>query len=140
MQFSQHRIVGTLKQLHEENVKPSFSANPCPCAPHQKTVSKLQQPIAACTPRATPNKPSTKLMKINVIKFNPSNPLDGLEDPDDLSSVGQPGTHLDNCKDVVINNVNTDAEAFDTTEPCLMCEQTRHTFDNCPALNSIIHL
>ena len=28
MQFSQHRILGTLKRLHEENIKPSFSANP----------------------------------------------------------------------------------------------------------------
>ena len=28
VQFSQHWIARTLNQLHEENIKPSFSANP----------------------------------------------------------------------------------------------------------------
>ena len=108
MQSSQHRIVGTLKQLCEENVKPSFSANPRPQSPHQNTVNKLRQPIAARTPRVTPNKPPAKPTEIDMIKFDPSNPLDSLEDLEDLSSVGHLGIHIDNFKDVAVDNVNTD--------------------------------
>ena len=89
---------------------------------------------------ATSNKPSAKLTKIDMFEFDPSNPLDGPEDPDDRSSVGQLGTCIDNCKDVVVDNVNTDAKAFDITNPCLTCEQNGHSFDCCPVLNSIIHL
>ena len=90
-------------------------------------------------PRVTPNKPSTKPTKIDMIKFDPSNPLDGLEDLDEPSGVGQLGTCINNCKDVAVNNVNTNAKTFNTTKPCLTCKQSGHSFDNCPALNSIVH-
>ena len=91
-------------------------------------------------PRVTPNKPPAKPTEIDMIKFDPSNPLDCLEDLDELSSVGHLRTHIDNCKDVVVNNVNTDAEMFDATKPCLTCKPSGHSFDNCPALNCAVHL
>ena len=75
-----------------------------------------------------------------MIKFDLSNPLEGLEELDDLSSVGQLGTYIDNYKTFVVNNVNIDPRTFDTNKPCLICKRSGHSFDDCPVLKSIIHL
>ena len=72
-----------------------------------------------------------------MIKFDWTNPLEGLEELDHLSGVGPLGTHIDNHKNVAANNVDANTRTFDTTKPC---DQSGHSFDDCPALKSITHL
>jgi len=140
-QFSQHRIVGTLERLYEDIIKPSFGANPRPHINHRNTNNgKPRVPGNSRAPKPPVGKQPQKPIKINMIEFDPSNPLDRLEELDDLSSVGQLGTYIDNYKSFVVNNVNTDPRTFDTNKPCLICKRSGHSFDDCPVLKSIIHL
>ena len=69
--------------------------------------------------------------------MDPRNPLDNLEDLGGLSECEPFGSYIENYKDAVINNVNRDPRAFDTSKPCLVCNKTGHTFDECPILNNV---
>ena len=72
--------------------------------------------------------------------MDPDQPLLNLEDPQWIALIDPLTQYQDNYKQAVINNINKDPREFDTSKPCLVCNKSGHTFDDCPILNNIAHL
>ena len=63
-----------------------------------------------------------------------------LEEPPGLEDLEPFHEYHENYKQAVIKNLDTDPREFTTTKPCLVCNKTGHTFDNCPILkNNVSH-
>ena len=81
--------------------------------------------------------PIVKATKVNTVELNPVTELD---QPDIPLGIEPFCSHVDDCENAVVNNVNTNPRGFDTTKPCPVCQQTWHTFDDFPVLENISHL
>ena len=85
-----------------------------------------------------PCKLIVKATKVNMVEFDPVTKLGQLNN---LSGIEPFGACDDNHKNTVVNNVNANPRrGFDASKPCLVCQQTGHTFDDCPVLKNTSHL
>ena len=136
LQFSQSMILNTLTKILKEDILPNQkkSSTVVHGSPNTRPVptSRYRTPR---TDRHTPGNARNRTPKlISSIHMDPNNPLASLVVPDDLGRLSE---YVDNYSTAVINNINKDPRTFDITKPCLVCEQTGHTFENCSVLNNI---
>ena len=72
--------------------------------------------------------------KVQALSFNPEDPFANFEDRDYYDNMG---IYTSRYQDAVINRISTGPTTdFDISQPCKVCEQTGHTFDNCPILTN----
>ena len=83
------------------------------------------------------HKLNVKATKVNMVELDPMTKLDQLDNP---SGIKPFGSCVDNCENAVVKNVNANPRGFDASKPCPVCQQTGHTFDDCPVLENISHL
>ena len=73
---------------------------------------------------------------INSVQYTPDTPLADLQVPD---SYDEGTAVLIGCATVYLNSLtktnNRSTRRHDKSLPCVICKQTGHDFDGCPALN-----